>query len=1052
MTLPELAIRRHVTTLMILVSLVVLGSVAMTRVPLAFQPDMEEPELFVRLPYPDAAPEQVETMVIRPVEDALGSVSGLRRMWSRGDSEGGTIRLEFGWDTDMNLARVEVWEKIDRVRRDLPDDIGDISVGTHWNNRESDSPVLEGRLSSDEDLSDKYDTLERRIIRPLLRVPGVAQVRLDGVMPREVRINLRIGDLEAHGIEVRQVRDALTGANFDQSLGKLTDGTIRYVARTIGTFTSIDEIRLLPLRADVRLRDVADVVYEQPELEFGRHLDGNYAIGNTVSAESTANVVEVCELLEERINAMNDDSELAGLKFLVWQSQGQEIKKTLGELTFSGLFGAGLASVVLFLFLRRLSTTFISVLCIPFSLIVTCGVIWAKGSTLNTLSLLGLIVGIGMLVDNAVVVIENIFRHQELGHDRKQAALLGASEVSTAVIAATLTSVIVFLPLVFNKPSEMTIPMKEIGITICFTLLASLFISQTLIPLATSWFIRAEKTSKERWLLWLEDRYERILSLNLRHRWIAVVVSVPIALSALWPFSQTDIDFDRKRPENYAQVRYEFSENVPLEFKRQTVRTFEQALEPHREELHARSIYSWWSDGFTMTRVYLHDGEVTPENLAHARDLLRDLVPEIPGVMLEVSQPGSSWRRDRGKQVAFQILGDDPNVLATLAEEAKNRVAAIPGLVHPTADTRTGQEELLVELDRDLVSRYDVRMTRAAETVGLSFRGRRLPRFRTPTGEREMRLTLDERQTESESQLYNLPMWSEGGEKIPLAAVADFNEHVGARGIERDNRKTSIWVSASHREGTREQYIPAVEEALRTMDFPEGYSWTFGSWMERQQEQTREFAIDLVLALLLVFAVMASLFESIGRAIALLIALPFALAGAFWTLWLTGTDFDQPAAVGVLLLIGIVVNNGIVLIEHINQYQRRGVPRTEAMLRGCRERLRPILMTALTTLIGMLPILIQQPALGGMYYHSMAFVLMGGLAVSTFLTAILLPTAATLVEDGIAVGRRSLARWVRAASRSGSRRQDPDAACGVAPSRDSRRDSSERRPPSARAE
>jgi HAE1 family hydrophobic/amphiphilic exporter-1 len=269
-----------------------------------------------------------------------------------------------------------------------------------------------------------------------------------------------------------------------------------------------------------------------------------------------------------------------------------------------------------------------------------------------------------------------------------------------------------------------------------------------------------------------------------------------------------------------------------------------------------------------------------------------------------------------------------------------------------------------------------------------------------------MRLTLDERETESLSQLHNLPVWNAAGARVPLASVASFETKSGSEQIQRDNRVTSIWVSAEYSEGSREEYIPAVSAALNSMAMPFGYGWTFGRWESRQQEKSREFGVNLLLALLLVFAVMASLFESVSQAIALLIALPTAVAGAGWALLATGTDFDQPAAVGLLLLIGIVVNNGIVMVEHINQYRRGGMDRFDAMLRGGRERLRPILMTALTTLIGLLPMVVQRPSLGGVYYYSMALVIMGGLSLSTFLTSILLPATVTLVEDGLGRTRR----------------------------------------------
>jgi len=1010
-TLPELAIKRHVTTLMIIISLVVLGAVALIRLPLAFMPEVVEPELFVRVPYENASPEQIERMIIRPLEDALGSVKGLQTMWSQCNRDGGRVRLEFDWAMDMHLARVEVWEKIDRIRRDLPDDIGDITVSSNWDSREADMPILEGRLSSPRDLSESYDLLERRIVKPLERIPGVAQVRLDGVNPREVRINLRVADLELHRIDVREVANILRSSNFDQSLGKITAGESRYSLRTVGSYKSIAEIQNLVLRSDgLRLKDVAEVVYEEPPLEYGRHLDGHFAIGVTISQESRANTVEVGEAIEKRIAEMNEDPELEGVNFLVWFSQSREIKKTLRDLMFTGIFGAILASIVLFLFLRRFSTTMVSVLCIPFSLIVTCGIVWAQGKSLNTLTLLGLIVGIGMLVDNAVVVMENIFRHQELGHGQKKAARLGAREVSTAVIAATLTSVIVFLPLIFNKPSEMNIYLKELGITVCLTLLASLFISQTLIPLATSWFIKSKPKPKSRLLLWFEERYVRLLRFNLNHRWLTPLIGIAIIISAVYPFMKVDKNFDTTESELFVQLRYDFSEETSLENKEAVVSQVENYLEPFREEFRARSIYSFWSDRWTLTRIYLREGEANQDNIAHVRRRLREVLPELAGIKLEVQENRQHWRHDRGKRVAFQIVGDDSEVLARLGEEARSRLEEIDGLIEPFTSNQEGQQELHIEVDRDLVSRYGVSPNQLSETVGLTYRGRRLQRFRTDDGEREMRLTLDEQETESLSQLRNLPIWTADGEKVPLAAMADFREVPGADEIHRDDRLTSIWVGARYEEGTREHYVPLVTAALSGMEFPFGYSWTFGNWERRQQEKSQEFLTNLLLALMLVFAVMSGLFESVRQAVALMVALPFALAGAIWTLYLTGTDFDQPAAIGLLLLIGIVVNNGIVMMEHINTYRRQGMPRQEAMLKGGRERLRPIIMTAITTLVGLVPIVVQRPSLGGVYYYSMALVIMGGLAISTFLTAVLLPTTATLAEDAVDGGLRFLSR------------------------------------------
>ncbi|MAM45300.1 MAG: hypothetical protein CMJ91_01230 [Planctomycetes bacterium] len=1025
MTLPELAIRRHVTMLMILVSIVVLGGISLTRLPLAFMPDFEEPEVMVRVRYPGSAPEQVEYMITRPIEDAMGSLDGLKLIWSRSEDWGAIIRLEFEWDSNIHLAKVEIWEKLDRIRGDLPEDIQEISVMDDWDDKDAEDPILEGRLSFKDTPKNAYDIVERRVVRPLQRVPGVAQVKLEGITPREVRVNLHLASLDAHNISIRDVRRLIDANNFDQSLGKLTDSEQVYQLRMIGAYDDVEDIRELALREDgLRLRDIAEVTYQEREHREARHLNRKKAIGISISAEPKANVPEVCEAVQARILELTRAPELQDLLekdgFMIWMDRGAEIRRTLKDLLMSGVYGALLASIVLYIFLRRFSTTLISVLCIPFSLIVTCAFMWSQDATLNTLSLLGLIVGIGMLVDNAVVVIESIFRYQEMGYDSKESSRIGASDVSMAVIAATLTSVITFLPLIFNKSSELNIFLSEIGITICITLLASLFISQTLIPLATSWLIKARTRKKQAWIIWLEKRYVRLLKFNLRNRWLTPLILLAMGVSTYYPWSTVDMDFGHSRIASYAEVRYDYSESASMEAREKLITEVEELLWPHREELLCKNLYSYWSHHHTMTRVYLKDGMVNEANIEKVRDRIEKLLPEYPGIEFKLAEPRVSYRRGGSRRlVGVQVTGEDVEVIKVWAEKMQDRFRGIDGLEHAWSTHEREKTELHLEFNREAAANYGVSSSAVAETVGLTFRGRNLSRFRTPYGEREMRMTLDEKEEESLSQLQQLPIVSSGSRKVPIAAVADVNMRRGRYRIEREDRLTSIWVGAHYEKGkTAEDYHAAIEVALADIVLPPGYSWNFHKDSQKKQERYWEFAESLILALILIFAVMAGLFESVQRAIALMIALPFALSGAWWTLYLTGTDFDRPASVGLLLLIGIVVNNGIVLIEHINSYQRKGRSREAAMLRGGRERLRPILMTALTTVLGLVPIIIQRPALGGTYYYSMALVIIGGITISTFLTSILLPTTVTIIEDLPGGIRDLFSRVLRLSSRS----------------------------------
>jgi HAE1 family hydrophobic/amphiphilic exporter-1 len=1022
MSLPALSIRRPILVLTLLASILALGTIAAFRLPVGFLPDVEEPHLFVRVPYPNSTPDQIERTIVRPLEETLGSVKGLRSMWSMCDADGGIVQLGFDWSRDMDLARVEVHEKVDRLKRDLPDDIGDVTVSSGWDARSNAETVMEARLASGHDLSKSYELLERKFKKPLERVPGVASVALDGVNPPEVRVNLRLHDLERHRVDVRRVASMLQSSNFEQSLGVLRGDEHRFALRTVGTFHSIQEIAALPLDdRGLRLGDVADVTYAEPPLEYGRHLDGQFAIGISINKEGGANTVAICDEVISRVDAMKDDPELEGINFLVWDNQGKEIRRTMHDLRDTGIIGAILAALVLFLFLRRFSTTIVAVFCIPFSLIATCAVIFLLGKSLNTLSLLGLIVGIGMLVDNAVVMMENIFRHQSRGLPAREAARRGSTEVALAITAATSTSVIVFLPLIFNKPSEMNIYLKELGLTVCFTLLASLLVTQTLIPVATARLIRAKAMPPGRVMRATERVYARVLQFFLRHRWLTPVVGLAITASAVWPFLKIDKNFDTNQSEMFVQVGYNLSEEQSLDRKEELVTQVEAALEPLRKELDLRSIYSFWSDGWTMTRLYPKEGRANEAELARIRARLRQSLPEVAGVRLEVHENGQFWRPDRSKRIAFQITGEDSEVLSHISKEARDRLDAIPGMLDTFASNQEGTQEVHVSLDRGLVHRYGIGPDQPGQVVGLTFRGRRLRKFRGANGEVEMRLTLDERDGESLAQLQHLPLRLANGTTIPLASVASFRVVPGAERIQRDERLTSVWVGGRYEEGTRQEWTKKIDAAMQGLEMPFGYAWSFGQFERHRKESAAEFLTNLVLALLLVFAVMASIFESIRQAVALAVALPFAIAGAAWTLYATGCDFDQPAAVGLLLLIGIVVNNGIVMIEHVNGYRRSGMARAEALLLGGSERLRPILMTALTTLLSLVPIVVQKPTLAGVYYYSMALVIMGGLAVSTFLTLVLLPTTVTLVEDAPA-RISAAARWVAAWTQAGMRR------------------------------
>ncbi len=1001
MTLPELAVKRPIGTLMMLLSLLVLGIIALLRLELAFMPEAEQKNLFVIVDYQNASPKAIERMIVRPIEDSLASVNGLKHMWSNSSARGARINLNFGFDVNMDLARAEIHERLDRIKDELPEDLERIIINQNYNPRESGETILEARLSSGRDLSKNYDLLDRKIVKPLERIPGVAVVSLDGVNPREVRVSLNLEKLKAHKIDTRQVWQDISQNNKNAALGVIRNSDSKITVRAMGALVDMDQIKDLPLsNSNLRLSDIAEITYVEPPLEYGRHLDGDFAIGLNIAKESSANTITITDEIYKSIAKMKLDPELDGINFLVWQDQGKEIRNTLSDLEQTGFFGAILATIVLYLFLRSFSATLVAVICIPFSLIVATAVIWLQGKSLNTISLLGLIVGLGMLVDNAVVVMENIDRFQKKGYGRRVAAILGSKEVSIAVITATLTSVIVFLPMVFSKPTEMNLVLQELGITIVITLIASLLISQTLIPLAATRLIQKEKKIRKTPIMdAIQNRYAKILEFTLKHRWMAIVSGIGVLAATWYPVNEINFNFESAPTEMFVGIRVKVEGSASLEAKEDIIKEVEAALNPHLEDMNVKSLYAWWSENFSMLRLYMKQGYQNEEEMNKVRRKLPNILPEIAGVKLKVQENGPFYMRNRGKRVAVQLQGPDSDTLETLGDEALLYIQDIEGLFDFYSTSEGGQLELHAKLDRNRMDNYGVNSNQPAGLVSMTFRGRKLSRFKGDEGEVEMGLYLGDDLDTSVTDVKNLIITKPDGSQVLMDSISQFETKKGPSRINRQNKTTSIWIGARFGDGKKDVLLKQMKKALEVMRLPAGYQWKFNNRSRNSEESQDEFILNLGLALGLIFAVMAGLFESMRQSLALMISLPFALAGAFWTLFIFGVDFDQPASVAILLLLGIVVNNGIVMIEHINLYRREGMERYPAMIKGGRERLRPIIMTALTTLVGLVPIAIQKPALGGVYYYSMAYVIMGGLLFSTILTTLFLPATIALIED-----------------------------------------------------
>ena len=483
MSLSEASMRRPVTTMMVFLCVVVIGAISARLIQLELFPEFDAPMLWINLPYQGSTPDEVEQEITRPAEEVIATVSDIKRMTSRSRQDGANIHLEFDWGVDTDLKAIEIEEKLDGIRSQFPSDFQRFFVGQFSSN---DMPILQLRISSERDLSGAYDMLNRKLVRPLERIDGVSQVELYGVWPREVRIEVRADRISAHRLDLVDLMGSLQSANFSVTAGRITDGTRRYMVRPVGSLTEVRDIENLPIsNSGLRLSDVATIVYDDPELEEARHLDGKFAIGMNVFKENGANVVEVVNTVVQEFDLLEDDPEMRGINLYFMNNAADGITQSLRDLLEAGLLGGAFAILILFFFLRRLATTTIVALAVPISILVTVGFLYFLGFTLNILTMMGLMLAVGMLVDNAVVVTESIHRHQHLDPEGSShlSALRGVKEVALAVTAGTLTTAIVFLPMIVSQADEVTVYLRHVSAAICVALVASLLISLTVVPI-----------------------------------------------------------------------------------------------------------------------------------------------------------------------------------------------------------------------------------------------------------------------------------------------------------------------------------------------------------------------------------------------------------------------------------------------------------------------------------------------------------------------------------------------------------------------------------------
>ncbi|GIX33796.1 MAG: transporter [Lysobacterales bacterium] len=1014
----SLAVRRPVATAMAYVSLLVVGMIAAFRLPLEYFPAIAAPFLFIQVPYPGATPEEVEQRITRPIEEAIASLRGVEEIRSQSTSEGANVFVLFRFGEDIAVRAVEARDRLDAVRGELPEDVRRINI-FRWNS--GDAPILNVRISGQRDLDGAYELLERELKRPLERIPGVARVELQGVEPREVLIEVIPERLAAHGIALNALAERLAQANFAVAGGMIEDGHRRLAVQPRGELRSLQALRDLPLDArGLRLSDIAEVRIAPRRRDYERRLEGRYAVGVEVYKQSDANVVEVGRRALAEVERIGASPSFAGIELIVFDDQATGITSSLADLTSAGLVGLVLAVGVLFLFLGHWAPTLMVALSIPVCLTVALAAFYFLGMSLNVLTLMGLLLAIGLLVDNAVVVSENIARLRERWpHRPEQAALAGTEGVALALSAGTLTSVIVFAPNIFGEKNFITVYLAQVATAIGVTLLASWVVAVTLIPMLAA-RIHAPASGYGRSFSALGERYSRWLEAILRRRKTSfLALSGIVLLSLLVPVRSTKVDLFPPEQQEVLRLNLTLNANYQLDELRESIERIERFLDRNRERFGIDQIYSYFNEqGMAFTQF-----RVRPEQRWRSQAIMDEIRRELPPVPVGIVgfRQGFVGARE-GLRVV--ISGPDSARLPDVEQVLASLLAEIPGVARVRRDSSGAPRELTVRVDRERALRYGFSAEEVARYLGIALRGIPLREYRGEEGELPVWLRFRDSERIDRDRLAGLSLRNRRGEDVPLLAVVAIEREQARPSISRVNRESAVTLELElEAEARASQVRQAIEAALRGVALPEGFRWSLGGAFMQSDEAGKRMLFNTLVAIALVYIVMAALFESLAHPLVIASSIVFAIFGVYWFFWITGTTFSLMAWIGVLILIGVVVNNGIVLVEHVNALRRQGLGRREALIQGARERLRPILMTVATTVLGMLPLAFGQAQIGGEGppYFPMARAIIGGLLFSTLITLLLMPLLYEWIDDRALASRRFWARlWHGAAQPGGS--------------------------------
>lgn len=1017
MNLSSFAVKRPVTITMMVLVVVIFGAISLAGLPIDLYPEIEIPVAIVSTSYSGAGPQEIENLITKRIEGAIATVGNIDTINSISSQGSSIVIAQFNTGTNMDFATLEMREKVDLVKGALPDDATQPMVIKIDPNS---MPIVQIALSTNGSLSSLQSLAEDNFKQRFERLEGVASVDIGGGLTDEIEVSVDIARLSRYGLSINQLNQLLSAANTNLPGGVVENGEQDLTIRVIGEFNSIDEIRDMPITLNtgsiITLKDIAKVELKNKDITGISRTNGEDSINISIKKQSGKNTVQVADLVSREVEKLKKD--YPDVKINIVIDTSTIIRDSINNVIDNVIVGSIFAIAVLYIFLKNIRSTLIVGVSIPISLIASFILLYFNKITLNMMTLGGLALAVGMLVDSAIVVLENIYRYRVEGYSKKEAAIKGAKEVGLSITASTLTTVAVFLPIVFVD-GMVGILFKDFAMTVTLSLTASLVVALTFIPMLSSKILTIDDNTegKKKRLDFIykafdnlfekiENKYKSLLELGLKRRKTTIAISVIVFVLSVVSLAGVGMEFFPVTDEGSMTINI----SLPLGSNIYQVDEITKIVEEKITEIPeidvifanvtsggfgSHSINTGNSGSISVNLVKLRERKRSTKEVAEE---VRKITKDIPGAEITVTESSNMGMAGSSAPVSISIKGDELEVLEKISNDFKDIIESVEGTRDVKTSLSDAVPEVEIQVNKENAAIYGLTTSQIASAIRGGASGTIVAKYKDEGDELDIVVRATEDITESLSNLGQLDITTPSGINIPISQVADISIVKGPIQINREDQERVVTVTSQITGRDLRSISLDIEKEIKNYEFPSGYSYKIGGENEQMIDAFKQLLLALILAIILIYMVMAAQFESLINPFIIMFTIPLAFGGGLLGLFITRKSFGVTAFIGIIMLAGIVVNNGIVLIDYINTLRQEGKERFEAITTAGPIRLRPILMTTLTTILGLVPLALGIGE-GAEMQAPMAVVVITGLTLSTVLTLVFVPVLYTVFDD-----------------------------------------------------